>query len=481
MAGHPIKWLWNMKKINTPLSTSYYLDGFHASIKAFEIPKSISAIAYFDGDLYFDEEEIEITKSFLAYNVDKNFSYPDKIANKIFHLATKIRFKKDYNQSKLHNMTPLELINFLQKELKTFIEINGYMSYRGSVQMADILQEKAYNLIILKAAMNNKIDQLESYLETLSEPNNNSIVIEERKSALKSAIDFPNFSSEQKNQCIDYHIKQFNWMSYHWFIGKSLQREEVAKRFMELSKNAASELKNIIKEQKAQEEKQKQIFKELNFDNKNIKLIKQYQNWIFLRTYVKDSINLSAYNLLPILYEIGQKVGISGELMPFLVKEEIYNIGKEDIKSLKEKILDRQKGFSISVTGGKFNWETGNLIQNDISKSTSSDKFIKGQIAFKGVVKGTVKIVNNPSQQIKVEKGDILITSMTTPDLLPAMEKAAAFVTDEGGITCHAAIMAREMHKPCVIGTKNATKILKDGDLVEVDAEKGIVRKLPRT
>jgi len=58
------------------------------------------------------------------------------------------------------------------------------------------------------------------------------------------------------------------------------------------------------------------------------------------------------------------------------------------------------------------------------------------------------------------------------------MQRAAAFVTDEGGITCHAAIVAREMKKPCVIGTKIATKIFKDGDIVEVDADKGIVRKI---
>lgn len=64
------------------------------------------------------------------------------------------------------------------------------------------------------------------------------------------------------------------------------------------------------------------------------------------------------------------------------------------------------------------------------------------------------------------------------PDFLPAMKKAVAFVTDEGGITCHAAIIAREMGKPCIIGTKNATRILKDGDFVEVDAENGVVKIL---
>ena len=69
---------------------------------------------------------------------------------------------------------------------------------------------------------------------------------------------------------------------------------------------------------------------------------------------------------------------------------------------------------------------------------------------------------------------------MTTPDYIPAMKKAAAFVTDEGGITCHAAIIAREMKKPCIVGTKIATKVLHDGDLVEVDADKGVVRILER-
>jgi len=58
----------------------------------------------------------------------------------------------------------------------------------------------------------------------------------------------------------------------------------------------------------------------------------------------------------------------------------------------------------------------------------------------------------------RVQKNDVLVVNMTTPDLIAGMEKSCAFVTDEGGITCHAAIIAREMKKPCVIGTKNATK-----------------------
>jgi phosphohistidine swiveling domain-containing protein len=103
---------------------------------------------------------------------------------------------------------------------------------------------------------------------------------------------------------------------------------------------------------------------------------------------------------------------------------------------------------------------------------------LRGQAAYLGRASGTVKIVKNRRQIENVGEGDILVSPMTTPDFLAAMKKAAAFVTDEGGIVCHAAIVAREMKKPCIVGTKIATQVLKDGDLVEVDAEKGVVRIL---
>ena len=72
--------------------------------------------------------------------------------------------------------------------------------------------------------------------------------------------------------------------------------------------------------------------------------------------------------------------------------------------------------------------------------------------------------------------GEILVSPMTTPDFIPAMRKAGAIITDEGGITCHAAIVSRELKKPCIIGTRIATKILKNGDYVKVNATNGIIR-----
>jgi phosphoenolpyruvate synthase/pyruvate phosphate dikinase len=91
-------------------------------------------------------------------------------------------------------------------------------------------------------------------------------------------------------------------------------------------------------------------------------------------------------------------------------------------------------------------------------------------------VTGRVKVVRKLSELNKVENGDVLVAKMTTPDYMMAIHKAVAIVTDEGGVTCHAAIVSREFNLPCIVGTKNATQVLSDGDIVEVDADHGIVR-----
>lgn len=103
---------------------------------------------------------------------------------------------------------------------------------------------------------------------------------------------------------------------------------------------------------------------------------------------------------------------------------------------------------------------------------------LKGVCASRGTVTGPVVVVTEHEHFGKVKPGDVLVTTMTRPEYLPIMGLAAAFVCDEGGITSHAAIVAREMKKPCVIATKSGTRFLKDGDMVEVDANAGIVKKI---
>ncbi len=101
---------------------------------------------------------------------------------------------------------------------------------------------------------------------------------------------------------------------------------------------------------------------------------------------------------------------------------------------------------------------------------------VRGTVAHEGRVCGLVKIIYSKQDLYKIEEGDVLVSCMTNATYIVGIQKCAAIVTDEGGITCHAAIAARELCKPCITGTKNATRCFKDGDLVEVDAYKGIVR-----
>ncbi|MCD1294364.1 phosphoenolpyruvate synthase [Methanocella sp. CWC-04] len=108
-------------------------------------------------------------------------------------------------------------------------------------------------------------------------------------------------------------------------------------------------------------------------------------------------------------------------------------------------------------------------------EKTSGDIILEGLGASPGIASGKVKIVTSMSELDKVLEGDILVTKMTTPDMVPAMKRSIAIVTDEGGLTCHAAIVSRELGTPAIVGTKEATKVLKDGMVITVDGEMGNV------
>ena len=99
----------------------------------------------------------------------------------------------------------------------------------------------------------------------------------------------------------------------------------------------------------------------------------------------------------------------------------------------------------------------------------------RGLGASPGLVSGTVKIIRELDELDKILDGDILVTTMTTPDMVPAMKRANGIVTDEGGVTCHAAIISRELGIPCVAGTGEATSVLEENTKVTIDGKKGIV------
>lgn len=174
--------------------------------------------------------------------------------------------------------------------------------------------------------------------------------------------------------------------------------------------------------------------------------------------------------------ELGDRTGL-GEAINFLSKQNI-------IKLLQGSKLNFVIEYPSLVYGdrGKIIYKYGREVQEIRDKilraSVSSTNQLTGTIACQGKASGRVRLIEpHVAGQVFVA-GEILVTRMTTPDLMPLIKKAAAIITDEGGITCHAAIVSRELAVPCLIGTKYATQVFKDGDLVEVDADRGRVERM---
>ncbi len=151
----------------------------------------------------------------------------------------------------------------------------------------------------------------------------------------------------------------------------------------------------------------------------------------------------------------------------------------------KEELQNRMSGFfftgnELFINTNRHTVEERFNITIDTPEIPTNLKEINGTVAYPGKVKGSIVRVMSSKDFGKVKEGSIIVSPMTMPDFLPGMQKAAGFITDEGGMTCHAAIVARELKKTCIVGTKIATEVLNDGDLVEVDADNGVVRILKK-
>jgi len=179
---------------------------------------------------------------------------------------------------------------------------------------------------------------------------------------------------------------------------------------------------------------------------------------------------------------ISQKTGYSTDLVLHMLIGELEQWFKDGSLPSKEVLTQRTKESVLLFDHHGFELKVGEDVRIIEQQMLGSGKqqALKGMSAYPGKVTGVVRVIADPKYADHFEDGDILVATMTRPEYLPLMKKAAAFVTDSGGILSHAAIVARELKKPCVIATQVATKQLKDGDMVEVDANQGIVTMLQK-
>ena len=239
-------------------------------------------------------------------------------------------------------------------------------------------------------------------------------------------------------------VEEFGWINIRNGFGNPFTVAEL------------KELREKIKNEEKKEIKKVKVPPEI----KN--LVEDVRELVFFRTYRTDVFFELLFLARPILQKYGKSLGLEFE--------DMRNYRMDDLA--KGNVKQYPKWVTVAQYKQNYVYFEENLVEEE--KNISQE--IKGSTAFMGMAKGIVRIVKSVKDLSDVKDGDILVTNMTTPNYLVAMKRAIAFVTDEGGITCHAAIIAREMRKPCIIGTKIATQVLKDGDMVEVDADKGTVK-----
>lgn len=203
---------------------------------------------------------------------------------------------------------------------------------------------------------------------------------------------------------------------------------------------------------------------------------------IFIRNRIKELAQQIWFAVEPLAISFAKYLKISREDFYTLLYEEVLDILHNKTQIDTKKIEERRNGYVYGFIDEKeilLVSEDFKTIESALIKKPDADvKEIRGQIACKGNVVGIVKVVRGHEDFGKLSEGEILVVSMTTPDYMIIIKKAGAIVTDEGGLSCHAAIVSREFNIPCVMGTKIGTQVLKDGMKIEVDANNGVVKIL---
>jgi len=261
---------------------------------------------------------------------------------------------------------------------------------------------------------------------------------------------------------IKEHVKEYKWMGMMHFWGSPFTKEKLIDHLRDAKDLSIQQLEKAC------------LPSHLEW------LKKHTRDMTFWRNCFAEACSIASYKSLAMFEKASKSLGLRWEQARWLSPEEFIACIEGKLKPSLDVIDKRKKGFGLVLEGGKSTILTGNkmykLIDN-LLESHEGAHYLEGIAASKGKVKGRVKIVLTPQDITKVRKGDIVVSPETTPDFLPVFHKAIGIVTDMGGITGHAAIVSREFSIPCVVGTNQATRIFKDGDIIEIDGDKGIVKK----
>ncbi|MCA9351840.1 hypothetical protein KC866_00405 [Patescibacteria group bacterium] len=355
----------------------------------------------------------------------------------------------------------------------------NYFIFFTDEPLNDFLAEELKNTFPNKSAA-----EISDIIQIISTPLEKTAVVLERISFLKLKLAEFKGKPDFEKQLLE-HTKNYNWFPIYnpSDSAHSVDYYRTYLRDFDVD-DAKHELNHILEEQEVHKNLYTNFISSLS--NQSLKKLIEITNKVsFYREYRNDIRREGLRDIQGLFRSIANILGISVKELCHMQREEIIHSLTHHSLILDKKLLnDRILSFLVLFTQSASRIiddkdiiaDCKQLIKNKNSTSTS----LTGAIGSKGFATGTAVVIDNINRLSEVKEGDILVASMTAPDYVPAMRMAAAVVTDEGGITCHAAVIARELNKPCIIGTKSATQIIKTGDVVEVDADNGIVTILEK-
>ena len=255
---------------------------------------------------------------------------------------------------------------------------------------------------------------------------------------------------------------------------------EELQNFFKSGKNANAELKRGEDELQERRALKGRLECELNLDAKACALFGVFAEFMVTKFYRRYRQLRALHALRRVFGEVSRRFRVTPLEARCLMVEEYEKLleGRLDAGVLRERsgfcVLYAEESRAVVFTGAE-----ARLLEEGAHRAVDENVTeLKGQCASLGKAVGRVRIVNGPADMAGFKAGEVLVAIATNPNVVTAMKRAAAIVTEQGGVTSHAAIVARELGVPCVIGTKVATRVLRDGELVEVDATHGVVRRL---
>ena len=386
-----------------------------------------------------------------------------------------IKFTKniDFNQLKIKEIIKFfkNYINF-HKEVFTF-----YMATNPGTETEVVA------LIKNKLSKYYKPEKVQEIYNIIIESPKPSPMFLEESAILKLALKDKLSDLELFNHALNYPIYFINIYEEKDII--DFLRKKILKTKKTL-KRAINEYKENKIKYKIISRKQKYLFR--GWNDKDIEFYAQFiQRMGIYRLEQKEVFYGWELIWLKMFKKISELINVEvEELVNIYTSEEILNFLLKNKKLNNRVIKERKKCVACLIKNKRLYILSGkratDFIEKELEKPELAGNIIEGLAANRGSYTGEAYImpaitIKNLRSHIKAFKnGQVLISDITQPNMVLFAKKAGAIVTNQGGVACHAAIISRELNKPCVIGTKIATKVLKNGDIVEVNGDKGFVK-----